>query len=54
MGTEVLLYLECPCNCGRAVKVKVMPVPGAEEFVRDVEKVGNEIWQTLEPISKLF
>ena len=47
MGLEVLLYLECPCNCGRVVKIDVMPEPGAEEFVRDIEKVGNKIWQTL-------
>ena len=47
MGTEVLLYLECPCNCGRAFKVDVIQKPGAEDFVRNVEEVGNKVWQFL-------
>lgn len=47
MGTEVLLYLECPCNCGRAFKVDVIHKPGAEDFVRNVEEVGNKVWQFL-------
>lgn len=47
MGEEILFYIECPCNCGRAVKVEVYPVPGYEDHVKDIQEVGNSIWQHL-------
>ncbi|MEE9241456.1 MAG: hypothetical protein V3U53_09755 [bacterium] len=47
MAEEILFYIVCPCNCGRAIKVEVYPVPGHEDHIKDVEEVGNNIWQHL-------
>ena len=36
---EMLLYIICPCNCGRAIPLMSTSCPG------DITEFANQVWQ---------
>ena len=49
MSEEILFYIICPCNCGRAIELKIedFPAHSHEKVVQGIPETGNRIWQCL-------
>ncbi len=49
MLEEILFYIICPCNCGRAIELKIEDIPAHshEKAAQEIPEIGIRIWQGL-------
>ena len=51
MSEEIPFYIICPCNCGRAIELKIaiedIPAHDQEEIIQGIPDTANRIWQGL-------
>jgi hypothetical protein len=41
----ILFYIDCPCNCGRAIRMVLPSAKPVEDY--NIPKIGNKFWQRL-------
>ena len=45
---EMVIYIGCPCKCGRDLEVQLIPLEDDNEHVADdIGEIGNNVWQQL-------
>lgn len=42
---SILFYLDCPCGCGRSVRMVLSPARPGKQY--DIPKIGNKFWRQL-------
>ncbi len=42
-----LIYIGCPCGCGKDLEIQIFPLEDTENMAEDIPEVGNSIWQQL-------
>jgi len=42
---SILFYIDCPCQCGRAIRMALTPAKPDKDY--DIPVIGNKFWQQL-------
>ncbi len=42
---SILFYIDCPCQCGRAIRMVLTPAKPNKQY--DIPEIGNKFWQQL-------